>query len=388
MGKQDKMGKLTFALIGCGKVAEKHLKAALAFKDRLSIVALSDSRPEAATKLMSGLGISPEKQQGIPVFSDYREMLEKIRPQLVAITTPSGSHYRMSLDAIAVGAHVIIEKPLTLSIAEADELLEKAREKGVRITVGHIYRYFPLVSELAAEIHSGRHGKVLYGDVKVRWGHDQAYYDQSSWRGTYDQDGGAVMNQSIHALDLMTFLMGSDIVSAKGSLDRMTHRMEAEDFGLAILRLENGAWCAFEGTTCTDPKRQEASFFVLTEKLEIRGGILAGKVKMAIRDREGKNHTTKYFMKQLCDRWRSGGLTGIGMLFHPHTELYREWMESLDAGRPPRADGMSGRQAVEAVLLIYKSAVSGREERAPSAPFTISDMAGHFDRPGQSRQPD
>lgn len=382
------MDRLSFAMIGCGKVAEKHLKAVLAFQGRLTIAGLSDSRIEAAARLLSGLPLSAQQQQAIPVFADYRDMLETVRPQLVAITTPSGSHYRMGLDAIEAGASVIIEKPLTLSLREADELLEKARERGVWIAVGHIYRYFPLVADLAREIRSGQHGKVLYGDVKVRWGHDQAYYDQAAWRGTYAQDGGAVMNQSIHALDLMTYLMGSDIVSAKGTLDRMTHRMEAEDFGLAILRMQDGAWCAFEGTTNTDPKRQEASFFVLTEKLEIRGGILAGKVRMTIRDRSGKNHLFAYMRRLLTARWRSGGLAGIRMLFHPHTELYRDFLEALDENRAPRADGLSGRNALEAVLLIYQSAVSGCEERLPIGPFTISDMAGYFDRPESSRQPD
>jgi UDP-N-acetyl-2-amino-2-deoxyglucuronate dehydrogenase len=372
------MNQMIYALIGCGKVAEKHLKAALAFPDALAIAALSDNRPEAATKLMRSLNFSQRQQEKIKVFADYREMLRTIKPQVVAITTPSGSHFQMGMDALDVGAHVIIEKPLTLSIDEADQLIRRAEEKQVRIVVGHIYRYFPIVAELASEIRAGRHGRVLYGDVKVRWGHDQSYYDQAAWRGTYAQDGGALMNQSIHALDLMKFLMGSDIVSAKGSIAQMVHQMEAEDFGLAILGMSDGAYCQFEGTTNTDPKRQEASFYVLTEQIEIRGGILCGKVNIAIRDRKGKNHVFSYLKRQLVSRWRESGISGIGMLFHPHTELYRDFLRSLKEERPPLADGRSGRAAVEAVLLIYKSALSGHEEHFPVAPFRISDMSRYF----------
>lgn len=373
------MERMSFALIGCGKVAEKHLKAALAFPERLAIAGLADNRPEAAERLLAGLGLSGKDHSGIQIFADYREMIAVMKPQLVAITTPSGSHYQMGLAAIEASAHVIIEKPLTLSLDEADALLMRAREKNVQLVVGHIYRYFPIVATLAEEIRSGVHGRVLFGDVKVRWGHDQAYYDQAAWRGTYAQDGGAVMNQSIHALDLMSFLMGSDIVSAKGSLARMTHRMEAEDYGLAILGMRDGAMLSFEGTTITDPKRQEASFFVLTERIEIRGGILAGNVRLAIRDRKGRNHAWKYLRRLLAARWRESGLSGLRMLFHPHTELYRDLLKALEEQRSPLADGVSGRSALESVLLIYKAAKSGCEERIPVGTFSIMDMKGFLD---------
>src|SRR5659263_19981 len=116
------MNRMRYALIGCGKVAEKHLKAARAFPDQLTVTALVDNRPDAAGKLMTDIGLTTQQQSGIRVFTDYREMLQAVRPQVVAITTPSGSHYRIGMDAIETGAHVIIEKPLTLSIAESDEL--------------------------------------------------------------------------------------------------------------------------------------------------------------------------------------------------------------------------------------------------------------------------
>lgn len=375
------MEQLKVALIGCGKVAEKHLKAIRTFPEALRLVALADSRPESAHRLMQALGFSAALKAAIPVYEDYRTMLEKERPDLVAITTPSGTHFAMGMAALAAGAHLVMEKPLTLSVPEADALVREAAARQRRIAVGHIYRYFPLVSTLAEEIRSGRHGRVLFGQVTVRWGHDQAYYDQAAWRGTYAQDGGAVMNQCIHALDLMTFLMGSGIVSARADIDRLTHRMEAEDFGLAVLKLENGAWLGFQGTTVTDPKRQEASFEVVTERLEFRGGILAGKIRLSIRERGGRSLAFAYLRRLLAARWRDGGLAGLRMLFHPHTEIYRDLIRALAENRSPLADGQSGRDAVESVLLIYKAASTGCEARRPVAPFSVADMAGYFDRP-------
>jgi len=330
-------------------VPEKHLKAGRAFPDALKLVALVDSRPDAASQLMRRLGFSNQHAASVHVYADHEEMLRREQPQLVAVTTPSGTHFTIGMAALAAGAHLIMEKPLTLSIAEADELLRTAAERQRRIAVGHIYRYFPMVATLAAEIRAGRHGRVLFGDVAVRWGHDQAYYDQAAWRGTYAQDGGAVMNQSIHALDLMAFLMGGGIVSARADIARLTHRMEAEDFGLAALRLDNGALLNFEGTTVTDPKRQEALFHVLTEQIEIRGGILAGKVSLTVRDRDGKNHAFTYLRRILTGRWREAGLAGVRMLFHPHTEIYRDLLRSLAENRSPIADGQSGPDPVQAV---------------------------------------
>ncbi len=380
LGESAGSAPKTYALIGCGKVAVKHLKAVRQFRQQFKLVALVDSNKEAVSRLLNLTGYSVTEQTQVRVYADYREMLSREKPEIAAITTPSGSHYKMGMAALAAGAHLIMEKPLTLSLSEADELLSTAASRQLQIAVGHIYRFFPIVSTLAAEISAGKHGRVLFGDVIVRWGHDQAYYDQAAWRGTYAQDGGAVMNQSIHALDLMTFLMGSGIKSARADIDRLQHRTEAEDFGLAALRLQNGAHLNFEGTTITNAKRQEASFQVFTEKTEIRGSILAGKVKLEIRDRAGKNKALIYLRRLLAARWRESGFNGIRTLPHPHTELYRDFAEAVLANRAPLADGKSGRDAVEAVLLIYKAAKTGCEARLPLGSFGVEDMKNYFDK--------
>jgi UDP-N-acetyl-2-amino-2-deoxyglucuronate dehydrogenase len=376
-GRGRSMEPLKYALIGCGKVAVKHLKAALYQQKRgcLRIVALVDARPEAAALLGRACGLSEAAMAGIPVYEDIERMLAEQSPDLVAITTPSGSHFAVASAAIASGAHVLVEKPLTLSLDEADQLLVEAQNQNVQIAVGHIYRFFPLVQQLQADLREGRFGRILYGDVKVRWGHDQAYYDQAAWRGTWEQDGGALMNQSIHALDLMTWLLGSPAVEVSGWISRLCHRMEAEDFGLAMLRLADGSYCQVEGTTCTDPARQEASFAVIGSAGELRCGLRSGKPFIEIRDRRGKNLAGRYLRRYLHEQLRVGGLASLLQLKNPHSGLYDNLVRAIRMGERPLADGYSGRQAIELVMAIYESARTNRPVQLPLRDFSLQNMA-------------
>lgn len=372
------MPALKFVLIGCGKVAVKHLKAVRYHRRSIELAAVVDSRPEAAVPTLTAAGYSAREVSSLPVFTDVNTMLSTVQPDLVAITTPSGTHFELASAAIESGAHVLVEKPLTLSLQEAGQLLAKAGQKNVQIAVGHIYRFFPVVQALEADLRAGRFGRILGGDVKVRWGHDQAYYDQAAWRGTWAQDGGALMNQSIHAFDLMTWLMGSPVLEVSGWIARQTHRMEAEDYGLAMLRLQDGSFCQVEGTTCTDPARQEASFYILGTEGEIRGGLLAGKPSISVIDRHGKDLTGYYLRRFIRQIWRDGGLPAILQLKNPHSALYGDLIKAIRSGRPPVADGESGRAAVELVLAIYQSAKEGRTVTLPVESFTLSEMNGYF----------
>ena len=369
---------MKYALIGCGKVAVKHLRAALDQRRELEIAALVDTRPEAADSLIRSCKIPAAVRAKIRIYTDYQAMLDEIRPDLVAITTPSGSHFAVAGAAIAAGAHVLVEKPLTLSLAQADELLAQAASRGVRIAVGHIYRFFPIVQAIQADLQAGRLGRILQGEVIVRWGHAQSYYDQAAWRGTWAEDGGVLMNQSIHALDLMTWLLGSPVSRVSGWIGRQSHRMEAEDIGLAILELENGCCCQVSGTTSTDPQRQEARFTIIGSEGEIRCGILRGKPVLEIRDRQGHNLTRGYVARFLRETLRQGGLSALLRMKNPHSGLYGDLIRAIRETRAPLADGRSGRDAVELVLAIYQSAKLGHPVRLPIESFTLQDMRDYF----------
>ena len=186
------------------------------------------------------------------------------------------------------------------------------------------------------------------------------------------------MNQSIHALDLMTWLLGSPVTEVSGWIARQTHKMEAEDYGLAMLRLQGGGFCQVEGTTCTDPKRQEASFYILGSEGEIRAGLLAGKPRLRVIDRQGKNLTGHYLRRLIRSVWREGGLPALIQLKNPHSALYGDLLRAIRTGQNPLADGESGRSAVELVLAIYQSAKTGRSALLPVDNFTLEEMNGFF----------
>lgn len=305
-------------------------------------------------------------------------MLSEVRPDLVVITTPSGSHASISLAALAAGAHVLIEKPLTLSLEQADEILEASRKSNRKVAVGHIYRFFPLVQTIRADILSGHFGRVLYGDVKVRWGHGQEYYDQAAWRGTWAQDGGVLMNQSVHAMDLMTWLLGQTVETASGQIFRKTHRMEAEDLGFAILTLTNDVQCLVEGTTITDPERPEASFYIRLTEGEIRVGLLSGKPYITVYNQAGKNLASSYTRRVLWQTLRQSGFQGLKQLANPHSGLLGDLISAIEENREPLASGQSGRDAVALVLSIYQSALEKRIVNLPLKAFDLTRMQHFF----------
>lgn len=372
------MEPLKIALIGCGKVAVKHLQAIRDNKRAAQLCALVDNRLEAARDLLDTTGFLNPAEGEIPIFPNIDLLLAAQTPDIVAITTPSGTHADLAKAAILAKAHVLVEKPMTLDLDSADELLQLAARQRVKIAVGHIYRFFPLVQALAEDLHSGRFGRLLSGNVTVRWGHDQAYYDQAAWRGTWEQDGGALMNQTIHALDLMMWLLGSPVTDVFGWIDRQVHSIESEDTGFALLRLQNGGYCQIEGTTASDPERQEAAFNILCTGGEIRAGIIAGRPSFQIRDRRGRRLGSRYLRRFIAKTWREERVKGFIRLKNPHSGLYRDFIQSIRQDRPPLADGRSGRSAVELVLAIYRSALEKQPVQLPLGAFHLTGMKGFF----------
>ncbi len=354
---------LTVALVGAGKVAKKHLKAIRyhAKLGNLQLVGVVDPQRERADALLA------EARGAISarVFSSLDDLLAETVPDIVSLTTPSGLHYVQARQALNAGAHVFVEKPLTLDLDEADELLALAEAKQRQIVVGHIYRYFPLIKDVAAALASGAYGRILFGTVKLYWGHDQKYYDQAAWRGTWAQDGGAVMNQSVHALDLMCYLLNSMPVEISGRIARVRHRMEAEDLGFAHLRMDNGSYLELLGTTATHPEHKEAEFFVQAERGSFRASIKNGSIKFSIKDENLKSHAGRYIRKYLKETWREGRLAALKQAGNPHTGIYTDLIAAICEGKMPLATGQTGRDAVAMVLCIYQSAREGHNISCP-----------------------
>ena len=208
---------MRYALIGCGRISVNHVAAAQ--KNNLDIVALCDIVPEHIEDKFNKFNLSNK----VGKYTDYKEMLEKERPELVAIATESGKHAEIALDCIEAGCHLIIEKPIALSLEDVDKIIEKAEEKGVKICSCHQNRFNKSVQKIREALEENRFGKLYHGTAHVRWCRDINYYQQAPWRGTWEQDGGALMNQCIHNIDLLRWMMGDDVVEVIGFTDQLKH---------------------------------------------------------------------------------------------------------------------------------------------------------------------
>ncbi|NLV47341.1 MAG: Gfo/Idh/MocA family oxidoreductase [Clostridiaceae bacterium] len=368
------------ALIGCGRVAVKHLKAIKQFPGALSLAGVADPHPEAARRLFQQADFGQDPVASGLYDASADRLLDDRKPDLVAITTPSGTHTQLALKALDAGCHVLVEKPMTLSLKEADQLIVKAEANHRILAVGHIYRYFPLIQMLQKDLLDGRFGTILSGRVTVYWGHDQAYYDAADWRGTWQQDGGALMNQCVHALDLMLYLIHAPIIRISGWIDQIRHQIEAEDYGLVQMQFANGAYGILEGSTATDPRRQEASFSIQCSRGSINLSFCRGKPSIRIIDETGHNSRNRALWRFARQTLGQEGIQGLRQVMHPHTVLYRDLIKAIQTGEQPIADGYSGRQAVEAVLAAYASALKGRTLSLPIEPFEIREMNGFFER--------
>jgi predicted dehydrogenase len=287
-------------------------------------------------------------------------MLETEKPDITAITTPPGLHYAMAKTALLSGSHILLEKPMSMSASQAKALHGISEQHNRHIAMGHIFRYFPVFQNLQRDVAAGRFGKISHGSVVVRWGHDQAYYDQSAWRGTWAHDGGVLMNQCVHAIDLICWLMNGRATTANAMIGKRFHDMEAEDLVLGTLKLDNGALCQIEGTTNSPDRDHEAAFYLLGDRGCFRMGLRRGKPYFDIRI-NGKNKTISYFLKEI----RSKGLSSLFALTNPHAGIYADLKDAVLNKKSPIADATSGMMSVESVLALYLSAREKKQIKIP-----------------------
>lgn len=365
---------LTVVLIGCGRVAEKHLKAISKIKG-LELKAVVDVNPESAKRLLGSVkGFSDVK-----IYNDYKLSIDEVNPSIVSVTVPSGLHYQIAKYAMEHGSNLLLEKPMTMSVSEAREIFELSQKTGLKIAMGHIYRYLPIVGLVREDIAEGKYGKVTHGTIYVRWGHGEDYYSSAAWRGTWKSDGGALMNQTIHAIDLLVWLMGSEPEQASAMIAQRIRKIEAEDLGMAVLRLENGALAQIEGTTATIPSKHTAEFSVFCENGQLSMGLDSGKPHLNIFTAKPNGKTKKlngyYIRKQL----KEGGLFSYKCALNPHLGIYKDLQDSIISDKNPIADAYAGFSSVDTLLGIYKSAKEGKPVSLPlKDDFNSVNMTGIF----------
>nr|MCR5196463.1 Gfo/Idh/MocA family oxidoreductase [Pseudobutyrivibrio sp.] len=198
---------MKYAIIGCGRISPNHVVASQ--KTGLDLVALCDLDLKNTEDKIKKFDIDANY---VKQYTDYKEMLANEKPELVAIATESGKHAQIALDCIEAGCNVIIEKPIALSLADADAIIEAGHRKGVKVCACHQNRFNKSIQMIREALEKGRFGRLLYGTAHIRWARDHEYYDRASWRGTWEQDGGALMNQCIHDIDLLRWMMGDEVV--------------------------------------------------------------------------------------------------------------------------------------------------------------------------------
>ena len=359
---------MKYALIGCGRIAVNHLIAV--DNNKLDIVAVCDILPEKMEQILAKRGW--ENREDIKRYTDYKEMLRAEKPELVSIATESGIHAEIAIFCIENCVNIIIEKPMAMNMADAERIIALAKEKGVKVAACHQNRFNIAVQKMRGALEAGRFGRLSHGSIHVRWNRNRSYYDQAKWRGTWAQDGGALMNQCIHGIDLLRWMMGEDIVEVYGQTRQQFHNyLEAEDLGMAVLTFANGAIATIEGTTNVYPENLEETLYIFGEKGTAK---LGGKSTNTIdvwdfADEQEGDAGNRGFQEPTSNVYGNG-----------HTQLFRDMMEAIRDNRQPYVDAVAGRNALEVVLAIYKSAAEGKPVKLPLTDCASTDFIGRFDK--------
>lgn len=357
---------MKYALIGCGRISTNHIKAAV--NNNLEIVAVCDMVPEHMEQVLQKHGL--EGDASIKRYTDYCNMIEENDIDLISIATESGLHGQIALYCIEKGIHVIIEKPMAMSLREADEIIKLSEEKGVKVSACHQNRFNIAVQEMRKALEAGRFGKLSHGSIHVRWNRNEAYYKQAPWRGTWVQDGGALMNQCIHGIDLLRWMMGDEVESVYGvTKQQFHHYLEAEDIGMAVVKFKNGAVATIEGTTNVYPQNLEETLYLFGEKGTVK---LGGKSTNNI-DVWNFADETEMDEKNKGLEEATSNVYGNG-----HTSLFADMMNAIEKDRKPYVDAYAGRRALEMILAIYKSQKTGEVVKFPVTDFSSVDMQGEF----------
>ncbi|MCR2032231.1 Gfo/Idh/MocA family protein [Anaerofustis stercorihominis] len=357
---------MKYALIGCGRISTNHIKAAV--NNELEIAAVCDILDERMEEVLSKHGL--QEDENIKRYNDYKVMVEEIKPELVSIATESGSHAEIALYLIDKGINVIIEKPMAMSIKDADEIIRRSNEKNVKVSACHQNRFNIAVQEMRNALERGRFGKLSHGSIHVRWNRNKTYYEQAPWRGTWAEDGGALMNQCIHGIDLLRWMMGDEIEDVYGVTKQQFHDyLEAEDIGMAVVKFKNGAVGTIEGTTNVYPKNLEETLYLFGENGTVK---LGGKSTNNIDVWDFKDETEEDNKNKGLEEATSN-VYGNG-----HTSLFKDVMNAIYEDRKPYVDAVAGRNALELVLSVYKSQKEGKAVKLPLKDFSSIDMKGEF----------
>lgn len=336
---------LKFSLVGCGRIAKRHSE--LLGHGEIEggqLVAACDIVPDKARKIAD--------QFGIPAFTDMDEMAQAVDTDVFVVLTESGRHAEHVINLAKYGKHIIVEKPMALTLADADAMIRACDAAGIKLFVVKQNRFNVPVQKLRGALEGGRFGKLVLGTVRVRWARPQAYYNQDAWRGTWALDGGVLTNQASHHVDLLEWMMG-DVESVYAKAKTALVDIEAEDTAVVVLKFTNGALGVIEATTAVRPKDLEGSISILGEggTVEI-GGFAVNEMKhwnFVESTEDDRDVIGRYSVNP-------PNVYGYG-----HQAYYEHVIDSISNDKKHLVDGLEGRRSLELINAIYESVETGRE---------------------------
>lgn len=346
-----------FAIVGCGVISRTHAKA-LAALPGAHLVTAVDVVEDKVRALTDQFGGEPE--------TDLQRALARPDVDVVTVCVPSGLHAEIGCQAAKAGKHVLVEKPIDITLEAADRLIETAEQAGVNLAVISQHRFDPGVREMKDIIASGRLGRLLLGDAFIKWYRTQGYYDSGDWRGTWSLDGGGcLMNQGVHYVDLLRWMMGP-VSSIVAKCRTAAHRIEVEDIATALLTFENGAVGVLEASTAVYPG--------MGERLEISGTggtLVVESGVIQVRELKDYQGETSFYGRKVGAH-QPAAVDGTAadpaaLEGSSHQAQIKDLLEAIDEGRDPYVTGSEGRHALEVVLGVYDAAQQGTEVQLASA---------------------
>jgi UDP-N-acetyl-2-amino-2-deoxyglucuronate dehydrogenase len=338
---------IRFALVGCGRIADRHIEALEQHREDATLVAVCDNDPRALKRAV--------ERTGIPGYDSLEAVLDQTDADVIILATPSGLHGQQTIQAAGSGRHVIAEKPMATRWHDGKAMVAACDRAGVGLFVVKQNRRNPTIQLLKRAIEEHRFGRIFLVNVNVLWSRPQEYYDSAPWRGTWEFDGGAFMNQASHYVDLLDWLIGP-VESVHAFTATLARRIEVEDTGVANLRWRTGTLGSINVTTLAYKQNYEGSITVIGEHGTVRlGGVAVNEVE----------HWE--FAEPHPDdaKVREAGYQTSSVYGHGHPLYYANVIAALRGDAKPETDGREGLRSLELLIGIYLSARDGRRVGLP-----------------------
>jgi UDP-N-acetyl-2-amino-2-deoxyglucuronate dehydrogenase len=330
---------LNFALVGCGRISKRHL-------DLLGLGKISNARLGAVCDVVEARAAAAGGAYSVPYYTDMHRMMRSETIDAVAVLTESGRHAEHVIALAPYKKHIMVEKPMALTLSDADRMIRACDQAGIKLFVVKQNRFNVPVVKLREALEAGRFGRLVLGTVRVRWCRTQAYYDQDSWRGTWAMDGGVLANQASHHVDMLEWMMG-DVDSVFAISATALVNIEAEDTAVVTLRFRNGALGVIEATTATRPKDLEGSISILGEHGSVEiAGFAVNRLRTwnFTRPLPGDDEVLEKYSVNPPDVY------GFG-----HHAYYEHVVKCILHDQRHLVDGLEGRRSLELITAIYES---------------------------------